>query len=207
VTSCSAIGSPGVTRQLVEEIIMSQHPPRYDWDYSDYARLPDDGNRYEVIDGELLETPAPSTDHQHVLANLLFAFRIYLDRERVGVVLPDIDLLFVTGQFLRPDLVVVPNSSRPGITRRGVEMPPALVVEILSPTTSSIDRVKKPRRYSDFGIPEYWVVDPEERVVWVWRFAAGAIEAERVSGRLSWHPEGAGHPFEIGPEELFKPMW
>src|SRR6185436_2626854 len=105
--------------------------------YSDYARLPDDGNRYEVIDGEVLVTPAPSTGHQHILANLLFAFRQYLEREPIGVVLPDIDLLFVSGQFLRP----------------------ALVVEILSPTSASIDRVKKPRRYGDFGVPEYWVVD------------------------------------------------
>jgi Uma2 family endonuclease len=186
---------------------MSQHPPRYDWDYSDYARLPDDGNRYEVIDGELLVTPAPSTDHQHVLLNLAVALREFVSREGVGVVLPDIDLLFVTGQFLRPDLVVVPNSSRAGITRRGVEQPPALVVEILSPTSSSIDRVKKPRRYGDFGVPAYWVVDPEERVVWVWRFAAGATEAERVAGKLTWQPEGASSSFEIGPEDLFRPMW
>jgi Uma2 family endonuclease len=186
---------------------MSQPPPRYAWDYSDYARLPDDGNRYEVIDGEVLVTRAPGTDHQHVLANLMFALRSYVERERIGIVLPDIDLLFVSGQFLRPDLVVVPNSSRAGVTRRGVEMPPALVVEVLSPTSSSIDRVKKPRRYGDFGIPEYWVVDPEEKVVWVWRFAAGATEAERVAGTTRWHPQGAEQPFDIGPNELFKPMW
>jgi Uma2 family endonuclease len=185
---------------------MNQHPPRYTWDYSDYARFPDDGNRYEVIDGEVLVTPAPSTDHQHIALNLASALRAYVEREPIGVVLPDVDLLFVTGQFLRPDLVVVPNSSRAGITRRGVEMPPALVVEILSPTSSSIDRVKKPRRYGDFGVPEYWVVDPEERVVWVWRFAAGAHEAERVKGRLTWRPDAASQPFEIGPEELFRPM-
>ena len=185
---------------------MSQHPPQHVWDYSDYARFPDDGNRYEVIDGEVLVTPAPSTYHQHVLANLLVALRLYLKREPMGVVLPDIDLLFVSGQFLRPDLVVVANEARDGITNRGVELPPALVVEVLSPTSSSIDRVKKPRRYGDFGIPEYWVIDPEERLVWVWRFAAGASDAERVTGRLVWHSKGAGQAFEITPEELFEPM-
>jgi len=186
---------------------MSQHPPKFTWDYSDYARFPDDGNRYEVIDGEVLVTPAPSTGHQHILLNLAIAFRKYLEREPVAVVLPDVDVLFVTGQFLRPDLVVVPESARHGITRRGVELAPSLVVEILSPTSASIDRVKKPRRYGDFGVPEYWVVDPEERVVWVWRFAAGTPEGERVEGPLAWHPAGARTPFAITPDELFEPMF
>jgi Uma2 family endonuclease len=136
----------------------------------------------------------------------MIALRQYAERERIGVVLPDVDLLFVSGQFLRPDLVFVPESSREGITNRGVEQPPGLVVEILSPTSASIDRVKKPRRYGDFGVPEYWVVDPEERVVWVWRFSAGAKEPERVEGRFSWQPAGAGEPLAIELEEPFRPM-
>jgi hypothetical protein len=93
-----------------------------------------------------------------------------------------VDVLFVTGQFLRPDLVVVSRSARESVTSRGVEAPPALMVEILSPSSRSIDRVRKPRRYAEFGVPEYWVVDPDERCVWVWRFAAGATEPDRVEG-------------------------
>src|SRR5262245_41144548 len=91
---------------------MSQHPPRHVFDYSDYARFPDDGNRYEVIDGEVLVTPAPSPMHQHVLFTLAMALRQYVERWGLGVVLPDVDLLFVSGQFLRPDLLFVPASSR-----------------------------------------------------------------------------------------------
>ena len=64
-----------------------------------------------------------------------------------------------------------------------------------------------PELGGDFGIPEYWVVDPDERVVWVWRFAAGATQAERVEGRLAWRAEGAATAFEITPEELFRPMF
>lgn len=185
---------------------MGQGSTRYTWTYSDYARFPDDGNRYEVIDGEVLVTPAPTPKHQHILGNLYLALRAYAERHGLGVMLQDVDLLFVSGQFLRPDLVFVPHSSRAGITNRGVEQPPGLVVEILSPTSASIDRVKKPRRYSDFGVPEYWVVDPEERVVWVWRFAAGAKEPERVEERFGWQPAGAGEPLMIELEELFRPM-
>ena len=177
------------------------------WTYAEYARLPNDGNRYEVIDGEVLVTPAPSTDHQYILFRLSVALGQYVERERFGVVLPDVDVLFASGQFLRPDLVVVPRSAREAVTSRGVDAPPALMVEILSPSSRSIDRVKKPRRYGEFGVPEYWVVDPEERCVWVWRFAAGATEPERVENRVTWQPAGAAEVFEITTGELFRPMW
>lgn len=179
---------------------------RYTWTYDEYARLPDDGNHYEVIDGEVMVTPAPSTMHQLILLRLSLALHAFVERERLGVVLPDVDLLFVEGQFLRPDLLFVPNAARAGITTRGVEQAPGLVVEILSPSSGSIDRLKKPRRYRDFGVPEYWVVDPEERVVWVWRFSAGATDAERVTERLVWHPESAIAELVLPTEDLFRPM-
>ena len=149
---------------------MSQPPtPSYEWTYSEYARFPDDGNRYEVIDGEVLLTPAPSPRHQRVA--FLFAMELhkYVNKHGLGEVLPDVDLLFVTGQFLRPDLLVVPANARQGVTDRGVEVPPLLIVEVLSPTSRSIDLVKKPRRYGDFGVPDYWVVDIPHRRVRVFR--------------------------------------
>jgi Uma2 family endonuclease len=185
---------------------MSPLELRYDWDYSDYARLPDDGNRYEVIDGELLVTPAPSPLHQRVLFRLAMELDTYVERHGLGVVLPDVDLLLQTGQFLRPDFLVAAGSSKEGITRRGVEKAPSLVVEILSPTSGSIDLVKKPARYGDFGIPEYWVLDPDERCAWVWRFAAGESEAEQIVGQLTWHPAGASEPLVVDLENVLKPI-
>ncbi len=186
---------------------MSQQPTQpYTWTYSDYARFPDDGNRYEVIDGEVLVTPAPSPMHQHVLLTLGITLREFVERHRLGVVLPDVDVLFVSGQFLRPDLVFVPEAAREGITNRGVEKPPGLIVEVLSPTSSSIDRVKKPRRYGDFGVPEYWLADPDQRVVWVWRFARGAKEPERTERRLLWTPDGAPESLELDLQTIFLPF-
>ena len=185
---------------------MSAQELRYDWTYSDYARLPDDGNRYEVIDGELLVTPSPSPLHQRVSARVVMALDGYVERHGLGVVIPDVDLLFRTGQFLRPDLLVVPEAARDGITNRGIEKAPLLVVEILSPTSGSIDRVKKPARYGEFGIPEYWVLDPEQRCVWVWRFAAGVTEPERIDERLVWHPSGAPEPLELEVGRLLAPL-
>lgn len=185
---------------------MSTPELRYDWTYSDYARLPDDGNRYEVIDGELLVTPSPSPLHQRVVARLLMAPHPFVVKHALGLVIPDVDLLFQTGQFLRPDLLVVPESGRAGITDRGIETPPLLVVEILSPTSGAIDRVKKPARYGDFGIPEYWVLDPQERCAWVWRFAAGATEPERVEGALRWEVQGAPEPLTVDLAEVLSAL-
>jgi Uma2 family endonuclease len=130
----------------------------------------------------------------------------YVERHNLGVVLPDVDLLFQTGQFLRPDFLVAPGSPKEGITRRGVEKGPSLVVEILSPTSGPIDMVKKPARYGDFGIPEYWVIDPEEPCAWVWRFAAGASEGERVEGLLEWRPMGVSEPLVVDLKQVLKPI-
>jgi Uma2 family endonuclease len=185
---------------------MSQDAAPYKWTYSEYARFPDDGNRYEVIDGEVMMTPAPSPHHQHVLGTLLLAMRPYVERHNLGVVLLDVDLLFATGNFLRPDLVYVPAGRRDGISDRGVEVAPGLVVEVQSPTSSSIDRVKKPRRYGDFGIPEYWVLNPPERSVWIWRFAAGRTEPEQLTSLFEWRPDRAVESLVLDPAELFRPL-
>jgi Uma2 family endonuclease len=179
---------------------------RHEWTYAEYARFPDDGKRYEVLDGEVLVTPGAGPRHQHVVLTLASALRSYVQREGLGVVLPDVDLLFEPTDFLRPDLLFVPDASRAGISDRGVECTPVLVVEVQSPTSGKIDRIKKPDRYGDFGVPEYWVVDPAERVVWVWRFETGAVAPERVDDTLVWNPLGASEPFTIDMDELFRPM-
>lgn len=178
----------------------------YSWTYSEYARFPDDGNRYEVMDGEVLVTPAPTTSHQHVLLNLAFELRPFVQQHGLGWVLLDVDLLFQTGQFLRPDLVVVPTEHRSGLTDRGVELPPMLVVEVVSPTSAAVDRVRKPRRYGDFGVPEYWAVDPHLKAVDVWRFQAGPARPERVTGTLLWHPPAAPEPLRLDLDRVFQPL-
>ena len=106
-------------------------------------------------------TPAPGIAHQRVAAELFVILREYVREHGLGEILWDVDVLFVSGQFLRPDMVFVPPDAE--LSDRGVESPTTLVVEVLSPHSKRIDRVKKPPRYRDFGVPEYWVVDPEHR--------------------------------------------
>jgi Uma2 family endonuclease len=177
-----------------------------EWTYSEYARLPDDGNRYEVLDGEVLVTPAPTMHHQKVVQRLLLALVRYVEDAGHGWVFQDVDLLFATGHFLRPDLLVVPADAREGMTDRGMELPPALVVEVLSPSTRAVDMEKKPRRYLDFGVPGYWVVDPGEAVVRIWNQDTGPDQPREARDTLRWSfPEGV-EPLEVPIRELVAPL-
>lgn len=173
-----------------------------EWTVEMVRALPDDGNRYEVIDGEVCMTPAPGPRHQQIAANLFVALRSYVQRHRLGELLWDVDLLFVDGQYLRPDMVFVPTESVGGITDRGVESPPGLVVEVLSPHSRRIDRELKPPRYRAFGIPEYWAVDPLSRSVEVHHLQASA-HAEVVRDTLRWHPNPGVPEIRIAIDPLF----
>jgi Uma2 family endonuclease len=177
-----------------------------EWTYSEYARLPDDGNRYEIIDGEVLVTPAPTPHHQKVIARLLVLLIEFVEGRGLGWVFQDVDLLFVTGQFLRPDLLVVPSAGRDGITDRGVEIAPALVIEVLSPSSRTIDRVNKPRRYLEFGVPAYWVVDPFEGVVWTWDTETGPEAPRRETSIAQWSFAAAETAFEVDIRRLIAPL-
>jgi Uma2 family endonuclease len=173
-----------------------------EWTYAEYARLPDDGNRYEVIDGEVCVNPAPGPRHQQIAANLFVTLRAYVTGYHLGEMLWDVDLLFVSGQYLRPDMVFVPTASLGGITDRGVESAPGLVVEVLSPHSRRIDLELKPPRYRDFGIPEYWVVDPARKSVEVFRFSSSP-KPEVVTGVVRWQPDATVRALSIEVGSLF----
>lgn len=173
-----------------------------EWTYSEYARLPDDGNRYEVIDGEVCVMPAPGPAHQRVAAALFTVLHGYASINELGEMLWDVDLLFVSGQFLRPDMLYVPREAADGVTDRGMEATPGLVVEVLSPHSKRIDSFKKPPRYRDFGVPEYWVVDPEARAIERYRLAADSAPEIRHS-TLVWQPNSARPPLELDVARIF----
>jgi Uma2 family endonuclease len=177
-------------------------PP--EWTYAEYARLPDDGNRYEVLDGEVLVTPSPGTRHQRMAADMFVRLRDYVIQHDLGEMMWDLDLLFVSGQFLRPDMMFIPNAERHRLTERGCEGRPGLVVEVISPSSVRIDKVKKPARYADFGIPEYWAVDAGKRAILVWDFEHGAVEPRAETDALIWQPEPAVTALKLEVASLFE---
>jgi Uma2 family endonuclease len=139
-------------------------------DYSDYLAAPEDGKRYEIVGGNLLVTPAPRPLHQRVLLRLATALRDHFrDRHAGEIFVAPIDLILSEHDVLQPDLLVVDD--RTTITDRGIEGAPLLVVEILSQATAGRDRGVKARRYAEFGIRHYWLVDPDARRVECHRLA------------------------------------
>lgn len=138
--------------------------------YKDYAALPDDGRRYQILDGELYVTPAPNRLHQKVSANLCAALHAHVRRHALGeVYAAPTDVILEDTTIVQPDILFVANDRFRLRSARGIEGAPTLAVEILSPSTAETDRHAKLRLYARFGIPWYWIVDPDVRSVEVYR--------------------------------------
>src|SRR5260370_13375128 len=135
---------------------------------SDLDLMPEDTNRYEVIDGELFVSKAPSIDHQLVSSNLHFNFQLYLRESPIGKVIATPGVIFSDIDGVIPDLVFV-SSERLDKIRTGPRFTgaPDLIVEILAPGPDNQrrDRIAKMQLYGKFGVLQYWLVDPQNRVV------------------------------------------
>ena len=153
--------------------------------YEDYAELPDDGRRYEILDGELEVSPAPSTRHQGVSGNLFGVLHGHVRERGLGrVYTAPIDVILAPTTVVQPDLVFVAAGREAIVTLRAIEGPPDLVVEILSPWSTQRDRVAKAALYARYGVRQYWVVDPDGHILEVY-------ELEGAAYRLVGTHEGA----------------
>ena len=162
--------------------------------------FPDDGNRYELVDGELLVTPAPSPWHQLVLSRLFARLSRYLDRhEGVEILWSPADIRWPGESVVQPDLFVVPTAE---VTRdRWSSIRTLLLaVEVISPGSGRADRVVKRRAYQRHGVATYWAVDPDARVVEVWRPADERPEV--VTDVLGWRVAPEAPELVIALEEL-----
>ena len=153
--------------------------------WHDVQQMPDDGNRYEAIAGELHVTPAPSVRHQQVSKRLERALYEIAEDTGAGEVLhAPVGVEFSsTGEGVQPDIVVIAAARRGIIDEDWIRGAPDIVIEILSPGTQRRDRGVKLKLYERQGVEEYWIVDPASRAVAVWRFHGGAV-CERCTGIL-----------------------
>jgi Uma2 family endonuclease len=168
------------------------------WTRADLDRLPEDGNTYEVIGGELFVTPPPSAAHQEIVSRLLEFLLPYIVRHKLGRIhVPRSVIVFEGGQA-EPDLMVLP----PGTTVEAWERMPAplLVVEVLSRTTSRRDRVEKRSYYLDAGVSEYWIVDREAKSVTVIR---RDHPDDVATAHLRWQPSAGVEPLLVAVAKLF----
>jgi Uma2 family endonuclease len=141
-------------------------PPQGRWTYADYAALPDDGNRYEIIAGVLYMTPAPGTGHQSISARVVTFLVTHVEFAGLGrVFAAPVDVELTPDTVVQPDIVVVLSASLHRITPSRIIGAPDLVVEILSPGTAGYDRREKQDAYARAGVGEYWIVDPGAQTV------------------------------------------
>ena len=133
--------------------------------YPDLNDMPADSNRYEIVAGELVVTPAPRFEHQFVLLNLLEFLKTWLEKEgRWRAVPAPIDLVVGPYDVVQPDIMVLATSQVKRFREIGiVDLPPRVVVEVVSPGTANIDLRAKLALYARFGVPEYWTIDPRTR--------------------------------------------
>lgn len=182
---------------------MGMAVPTY-WTAEMVRQLPDDGNRYEVVYGELLVTPAPRLSHQLLVSRLAVAIAKYQEEEPVGIMLTSpADISWGRDVLVQPDVFVVPrDEAMHGDWARLRTL--LFVAEVLSPSTARADRFTKRRRYQEAGVPVYWIVDGDEQRVEVWTPDAELPVIE--TQRLVWRPARAGQAFTLALAELFRPV-
>jgi Uma2 family endonuclease len=162
--------------------------------YADYAAIPDDGRRYELHDGSLVMTPAPGTDHQGVLRDLLGILDRHVTSHGLGIVFPSpVDCILSDTTVVQPDIVFVATDRAAIVTERAIEGSPSLVVEIVSASSRATDRTTKAALYARHRVPHYWIVDPREGTIEVFALAKGIYA---LAARLEPSGSRALPPFE-----------
>ncbi len=176
------------------------------WTAAAVRALPDDGKRYEFVSGELVVTPAPAWIHQRLVLGLTLRIHSHLARVPVGSILfSPADISLGEDEILQPDLFVTPADATAPIRDWADITRLLLAIEIVSPGSARIDRQLKRRRYQRSATPEYWIVDPDARLVERWR--PEDTRPEVLTETLAWQPEPSMPALEIDLVALFAEAW
>lgn len=176
------------------------------WTAQQVRALPENGNRYELIAGELLVTPAPRGVHQEAIVTLVTRLEPWLRETRIGrVLVSPADLSLGEDEVLQPDLFVYRTATGARLRDWTDIVELRLVVEVVSPSTARYDRQLKRRRYQRAGIAEYWIVDPDARLIERWR--PNEERPDVITDRLRWTPDANVAACELDVAEYFADVW
>ncbi len=175
------------------------------WSYEDYLRLPDDGVRYEIIDGVLYMTNAPDPEHQYIVGEVFTEIRRVARAGKLGVVYTAPIEVHLPGiaRPVQPDVLFVAAERRGIVRRRYIEGAPDLIVEVSSPSTARADRRVKLDAYERAGVREYWIANPRSRFIEVYVLARGeyALKGEFGPGERLQSDVLPG--LELFPDRIF----
>ena len=150
--------------------------------FRDYMQLPEsEEKRYELIDGELLMVPSPTTEHQKILGKLWSLLCEFVQEHDLGIVFSaPLDVVLSQEDVLQPDIMFISREREGIITERNIQGAPDLVIEILSPATAERDKTLKKTRYAKFGVRDYWIVDPQSTTIEVLKAGDQGLETVRA---------------------------
>lgn len=141
-----------------------KRPGRKRFSYKDYVKLPDDGKRYEILNGDLKMSPLPITYHQEVVSNVFYELIFFIKKEESGrIFIAPYDVVLDEFNIVQPDIIYVSKENNNIITEKNIKGSPDLVIEILSPSSAYVDLVEKKEIYEKFKISEYWIIDPQKQ--------------------------------------------
>ena len=175
---------------------------RRDWTVAKLHALPDDGNRYEIIDGVLYVTPAPRAVHQSAISWLIDPIWPYARAHGLVPMTSPADIRFSDRSVVQPDLFVFPKPAASRLQEWSDITSLVLAIEVLSPRTARRDRIVKRRLYQAQRIPDYWIVDPDARVIERWQ--PDSTRADVCATTLSWQPVADHTPLRIDVVEYFR---
>ncbi len=151
------------------------------WTYATYAKLPDDGKRYEIIEGVLYQMPAPETNHQRINNWIAYYLTTYVQIAGPGSVLSaPCDVKFDEDNTVQPDVIVVLNENKGIITKNNIVGAPDLLIEVSSPSTARHDRNRKFELYARFGVKEYWIVKPSRKTIEIFVLQQGSYVSKKI---------------------------
>ena len=196
------VGDAPLSSPAAEPSLMGMPQPAERWTADLVRTLPDDGQRYELISGTLVVTPAPRWSHQFVVGALYLRLHEWLGQHPdLTVIFSPADISLGEDEILQPDLFVVRSTSGEPVREWSDVRELALVIEVLSPSTAHYDRHLKRKRYQRAGVTQYWIVDAEGSQIERWR--PGDDIPELLTHHLTWQPAGDGPVHQLDLERFF----
>jgi len=189
----------------VKETALRYKTSKQKYTYQDYLKLPDDGNRYEIISGDLIMPPAPNTIHQKVALKIEYELLKFNDKEIKGELFhAPYDVVMSDMNVVQPDILFVKTENSGIITDKNIDGSPDLIIEILSPLSRHYDQVQKKETYARFDVSEYWIVDPIKQSIEVYLNKEYEFELKQRLIREGAAKSEVLPGFQVDLKEIFK---
>jgi Uma2 family endonuclease len=183
-------------------------PGQGSWTYNDYAALPNEGKRYEIVNGVLYMSPSPGWTHQEIVFEIASYLRDHLRKSGSGgVFIAPLDVELAPKDVFQPDVVVLLKANRDKLKEGHIVGAPDLVVEVVSPGSETHDRYRKLAAYARARIPEYWIVDPDSRTVEILTCEGGEYQSQGVYRGKAQLPSQIVPGLAVQVEQFFVSVW